>query len=74
VNLKQLHINLKVETLKFQQMLYSNDIVHKLIHCASNINISKSTPYSNPANPMKGLIYTSNSVSIVYTKDKLRDK
>jgi glyoxylase-like metal-dependent hydrolase (beta-lactamase superfamily II) len=59
--------------------IYSKDMINKLIHCASNIDIYKSTIYTNPANPMEGLMYAEGGepfvspdfVSIVYTKDKL---
>ncbi|MCB2361339.1 MBL fold metallo-hydrolase [Clostridium estertheticum] len=76
----------KVNKLDFNNIIashftnpYNKDIINKLIHCASHIDISKSTIYANPANPMEGLMYTEggepfvspNFVSIVYTKDKL---
>lgn len=76
----------KVNKLDFDNIIashftnpYRRDIINKLIHCASHIDISKSTIYANPANPMEGLMYAEggepfvspNFVSIVYTKDKL---
>jgi Zn-dependent hydrolases, including glyoxylases len=78
----------KVNKLEFDTLIashftepYSKDIINKLIHCASHIDISKSTVYANPANPMEGLMYAEGGepfvspdfVSIVYTKDKLKD-
>ena len=61
---------------------YNKDIINKLIHCASHIDIAKSTTYANPANPMVGLMYAEGGesfvnpdfVSIVYTKDKLKER
>lgn len=79
----------KVNKLDFDNIIashftepYNKDIINKLIHCANNIDISKSTVYVNSANPMEGLIYVEGGktvvnpdfVSIVYTKDKLIDE
>lgn len=79
----------KVNKLEFDALIashftepYSKHIINKLIHCASHIDISKSTVYANPANPMKGLMYAEGGepfvspdfISIVYTKDKLKDE
>ncbi|WP_053957191.1 MBL fold metallo-hydrolase [Inediibacterium massiliense] len=58
---------------------YNKDIINKLINCASHIDISKSTTYSNPMIPIEGLMYAEGGepfvspdfVSIVYAKDKL---
>jgi len=58
---------------------YNKDIVDRLIHCASQIDISKSSIYSNSMIPIEGLMYAEGGepfvspdfVSIVYTKDKL---
>ncbi|MFZ5986520.1 MAG: MBL fold metallo-hydrolase [Bacillota bacterium] len=58
---------------------YNRDILSRLINCASNIDISKSTTYSNPMIPIEGLMYAEGGepfaspdfVSIVYRKDKL---
>lgn len=78
----------KVNKLDFDNIIashftkpYNKNIINKLIHCANNIDISKSTVYVNPANPMEGLMYAEGGkpfvspdfVSIVYTKNKLKD-
>jgi glyoxylase-like metal-dependent hydrolase (beta-lactamase superfamily II) len=59
--------------------IYDKGIVDKLIHCAENIDISKSTKFSTPLVPYDGLMYAEGGepfksmdfVSIVYNKDKL---
>lgn len=76
----------KVNQLEFDKVIashyiepYNRDIVEKLINCASRIDVSKSTAYSNPMIPIQGLMYAeggepfvgSDFVSIVYIKDKL---
>lgn len=71
----------KANSLEFDKIVASHflqpfdkGIVAKLINCAGNIEISKSTVYSTPMIPIEGLMYGDigkDSVSIVYTKDKL---
>lgn len=58
---------------------YSKELLSNLIHCANNINVSKSTPYFNEAYPYKAFMYseggepfvTPDYVSIVFREDKL---
>lgn len=58
---------------------YSKELLNKLIHCADNIDISKSEPYFNEAYPYKAFMYSEggepfasrNYVSIVFREDKL---
>lgn len=76
----------KLNDLEFNILLtshsteaYGKELLNKLIHCANNIDISKSTPYFNEYYPYKAFMYSeggtpfvsSNFVSIVFREDKL---
>lgn len=58
---------------------YSIDLIDKLIHCAQNVDLEKSTLFSKPADPNEVHIYSeggkayvdSEAISIVFSKDKL---
>ncbi|AQR97286.1 MBL fold metallo-hydrolase [Clostridium saccharoperbutylacetonicum] len=58
---------------------YNKELLHNLIRCVNNIDISKSTPYFNEAYPYEAFMYSEGGepfaskeyVSIVFSEDKL---